>query len=39
MERYREFGCKMLRTDQNGAIMVMSDGETLEVKTYRNPMF
>ena len=39
MERYREFGCQVLRTDQNGAIMVMSDGETLEVKMYRNPMF
>lgn len=35
LRRYEDRGCQILRTDQDGAITVQSDGEKLQVKTYR----
>jgi competence protein ComEC len=38
VRRYEESGCQILRTDLDGAITIASDGEKLEVKTYRGIM-
>ena len=35
VERYRERGIRLLRTDQDGAVTAVTDGETMEVGTYR----
>jgi competence protein ComEC len=35
VERYRELGCRVLRTDLDGAITIQSDGKRLTVKTYQ----
>jgi competence protein ComEC len=34
IERYKRLGSKIFRTDQHGAITVMTDGERVEIKTY-----
>jgi competence protein ComEC len=34
LSRYEELGCRVLRTDLDGAVTITSDGEELEVKTY-----
>ena len=33
IERYKRLGSKIFRTDQHGAITVMTDGEKIEIKT------
>ena len=35
LRRYEAIGCQILRTDLDGAITVQSDGENLQVRTYR----
>ncbi|RPJ09007.1 MAG: MBL fold metallo-hydrolase, partial [Deltaproteobacteria bacterium] len=35
LKRYQEIGARIFRTDQNGAITVMTDGEKIEVRTFR----
>jgi competence protein ComEC len=32
--RYLQLGSRILRTDKDGAITVMTDGEKMEVKTF-----
>jgi len=34
LKRYSQLGSKIFRTDQHGAITVMTDGENIEVKTF-----
>ena len=34
LKRYSQLGSKVFRTDQHGAITVMTDGENIEVKTF-----
>jgi competence protein ComEC len=34
LDRYRELGCRILRTDQNGSITFETDGEDLRVTTF-----
>ena len=34
MRRYQELGTKIYRTDKDGAITVITDGETIEIKTF-----
>jgi competence protein ComEC len=34
LKRYSQLGSKIFRTDQHGAIAVMTDGENIEVKTF-----
>jgi competence protein ComEC len=35
VERYKERGIRLLRTDQDGAVRAVTDGKTMEVSTYR----
>lgn len=35
VERYRALGCEICRTDKDGAITMVTDGETLKVKKFR----
>ena len=35
VSRYKGLGCRILRTDLDGAIMVASDGKRLKVRTYQ----
>ncbi|UCC66982.1 MAG: DNA internalization-related competence protein ComEC/Rec2 [Deltaproteobacteria bacterium] len=35
VDRYEGLGCRVLRTDLDGAITVKSDGKSLEVRTYQ----
>jgi len=34
--RYKEAGAEVLRTDQDGAIIVESDGEKIRYRTYKS---
>ncbi|NWF93928.1 MAG: DNA internalization-related competence protein ComEC/Rec2 [Syntrophaceae bacterium] len=34
LKRYEELGTKIYRTDQHGAITIMTDGEKIEIKTF-----
>ena len=34
VKRYLQLGSKVLRTDRDGAITVITDGENIEVKTF-----
>ena len=34
LQRYRQLGSKIFRTDKHGAITVITDGENIEVKTF-----
>jgi competence protein ComEC len=34
LKRYQQLGSRILRTDKDGAITVMTDGEKMEVKTF-----
>jgi competence protein ComEC len=34
LKRYLQLGSRILRTDQHGAITVITDGENIEVKTF-----
>ncbi|MBW2038029.1 MAG: DNA internalization-related competence protein ComEC/Rec2 [Deltaproteobacteria bacterium] len=36
VRRYKGFGCRVLRTDLDGAIMATSDGKRLEVRSFRD---
>jgi competence protein ComEC len=36
VQRYRDIGAAMYRTDQDGAVMMETDGETLRVRTFTN---
>ena len=36
LEAYRERGCRILRTDRNGAIMIKTDGSRMTVKSFRS---
>jgi competence protein ComEC len=38
VSRYEDIGCRILRTDLDGAVTVTSDGKELEVKTYEGAM-
>jgi competence protein ComEC len=38
VERYAGLGCRVLRTDLDGAIQVQSDGKRLTVRTYQEAM-
>ena len=38
LKRYNELGTKVLRTDRHGAITVITDGEKIEVRTYKSPV-
>jgi competence protein ComEC len=38
VERYTRFGCQVLRTDQDGAVTVQSDGKRLTVGSYQGTM-
>ncbi len=35
MKRYHEIGVKVFRTDRNGAITVVTDGQKIDVDTFR----
>jgi competence protein ComEC len=39
LKRYEQLGSRILRTDQHGAITVMTDGEKIEVKTFLKSEF
>ena len=39
LKRYLQLGSKILRTDKNGAITVITDGENIEVKTFLKEEF
>jgi competence protein ComEC len=38
VSRYEELGCRILRTDLDGAVTMTSDGKQLQVKTYEGAM-
>jgi competence protein ComEC len=38
LERYRRLGCRVLRTDQDGAITVSTDGRDLLVRTFNGSL-
>ena len=38
VERYTRLGCQVLRTDQDGAVTVQSDGKRLTVRSYQGTM-
>jgi len=37
MKRYQLIGANVFRTDRHGAITVITDGETIEIKTFTKP--
>jgi competence protein ComEC len=34
IKRYQELGTKIYRTDEDGAITIITDGEEIEIKTF-----
>ena len=34
MKRLDDVGCKYIRTDENGGISIVSNGDDLEIETY-----
>jgi competence protein ComEC len=36
LDRYRDIGAAIYRTDQDGAVRVETDGETVRVRTFTN---
>jgi len=34
IERYKDQGCQILRTDQDGAITIETDGTSINIKTF-----
>ncbi|CAN2045549.1 competence protein ComEC [Candidatus Magnetomoraceae bacterium gMMP-1] len=36
LKRYKDYGCKVFRTDQNGAVMIETDGKSMKIKPYLN---
>ncbi|MEA3428339.1 MAG: DNA internalization-related competence protein ComEC/Rec2 [Thermodesulfobacteriota bacterium] len=34
LKRYKEDGCRIFRTDKNGALMISSDGQALKIKPF-----
>jgi len=39
LERYRATGAEVLRTDRDGAVMVVTDGSSLDVRTFAGRSF
>jgi competence protein ComEC len=39
LNRYEQLGSRVFRTDKHGAITVITDGETIEVKTFLRGKF
>jgi competence protein ComEC len=39
LKRYQQLGSRILRTDKDGAITVMTDGENIEIKTFLKSEF
>ena len=39
LERYREVGAAIFRTDQDGAVMLDTDGYSIEVNTFTGRTF
>jgi competence protein ComEC len=39
MERYRAIGAETFRTDQDGAVTVTTDGDTIDVQTFTGRKF